>query len=392
MSASVPTQRTAVQPAEVALTPSAAAIADISSAPAAAGARFFHASAASTPDETALASWWCRFCDPLLDRLIEATLVQGYEVCAAALRLQSRCARAPGSGSGSGSGQDDAARAVAGHAFAEAADEAVLYDYYSVRLRQIAITARHYFLALSLQERIACTDAAIAAEAATMRRTHPHHDANAATTHHGDTRPAMLADLHAHRIRLRAQWDAAVIALSHQTAEPLPKLVALMRDQRLPGACAESPALGGPERVRLRRPDVLAQAERAAAAGEDRYAARLAALGCEQREDQALKEVELALATLAAAQAELLPVRASAASAEAQCQRVRRSADPRARFERLRALHAFRDREIETRGRTYLALVDVFHAAGCGWPGLADLTLSGQAPSDHLPPDQGIPA
>jgi outer membrane protein TolC len=327
-------------------------------------ARFFHASSASAPDETALATWWRRFCDPQLDRLIEATLAQGYEVCAAALRLQSRCARASG---------PDAANAAAGKAFVEAADEAALYDFYSVRLRQIAITARHYFLALALQERIACTDAAIAAEAATMRRAQPHHDADAAA-HHGDPRPAMLADLHAHRIRLRAQWDAAVIALSHQTAEPLPVLIARMRDRRLPGACAESPALGGPDRVRLRRPDVLAQSERAVVPDEDCYAVRLAALACEQREDQALKEVELALATLAATQAELLPVRASAASAEAQCQRLRRfrTTETRAQVECMRTLHAFRDREIETRGRTYLALVDAFHAAGCGWPVLVD--------------------
>ena len=383
MSAPAPTPRSAAPTAGVMST---------SSAPAMAGARFFHASAVSAPDEEALATWWHRFCDPQLDRLIEATLAHGYEVCAAALRLQSRCARASG---------PDAVDTAAGNAFADAADEALLYDYYSVRLRQIAITARHHFLALALQERIACTDAAIVAEAATKRRAHPHHDSDLAA-HHADPRPAMLADLHAHRIRLRAQWDAAVIALSHQTAEPLPMLAASMRDRRLPGACAESPALGGPERVRLRRPDVLAQAERAAAACEDRYAARLAALACEQREDLALKEVELALATLAAAQAELLPVRASAASAEAQCQRLRRSAEPHALVESLRALHAFRDREIETRGRTYLALVDAFHAAGCGWPGLADptqacktyagQTLADQPQTDHLSPDQGTPA
>jgi hypothetical protein len=347
----MPTQRTAASPTAVVHTPSA---------PSVAGARFFHAPAASAPDEAALAVWWRRFCDPQLDRLVEATLAQGYDVCAAALRLQSRCEHA--------SDLDTAA----GDAFAEAADQAVLYDYYSVRLQQIAITVRHYFLASSLQERIACTDAAIAAEAATMRRASAHHDADATATHHGDPRPAMLADLHAHRIRLRAQWDAAVIALSHQTAEPLPTLVSRLRDRRLPGVCAESPALGSPDRVRLRRPDVLAQAERAAAVGEGRYAVRLAALAYEQREDLACKEVELALATLAAAQAELVPVRASAASVEAHCQRLRRSAEPRALAECLRALHAVRDREIETRGRTYLALVDAFHAAGCGWPVLSD--------------------
>lgn len=335
-----------------------------------AGTGFFHAATRSAPDEAALAVWWRRFCDPQLDRLVEATLAQGYEVCAAALRLQSRCDRASAF---------DAEGSTDGNVFAESTDEAVLYDYYSVRLGQIATTARHYFLALMLQERIACTDAAIAAEAMAMRRAHPQQNTDAAAAHHGDPRPAMLADLHAHRIRLRAQWDASVIALSHQTAEPLPMLAARMRDQRLPGACAESPAVGGPECVRLRRPDLHAQIARAAATGEDRHAARLSALANEQREDRALKEVELALATLAAAQAELVPVRASVASAEAQCQRMRRSAEPHALAACLRALHGFRDREIETRGRTYLALIDTFHAAGCGWPVLADPALFPQA-------------
>jgi hypothetical protein len=325
---------------------------------------FFHAAAAGQPDEAALATWWCRFRDPELNRLVDAALIQGYELCAAALRLQSRCAHAA-NGNGADAHSDTPA-------IDDQIDEAALYHYYSVRLRQIATVARHYFLVLTLQERMACTDAAIAAEAAAMRRAHPTNDSDGTAMHAGDLRPAMLADLHAHRLRLRAQWDAAVIALSHQTAQPLSMLVARLSGRLLPGASAESPALGGPAHVRLRRPDLLAQTERAAAAGQDGFAARLAALACEQREDLALKEVELALATLAATRAELVPVRASAASAEAYRQRLHRSADPHIVAEGARAVHAYRDREIETRGRGYLALVDAFHAAGCGWPVLSD--------------------
>ncbi len=358
------------------------------SAAALAGARFVHPAAASAPDEAALATWWRRFHDPELDRLIDATVGQGYEVCAAALRLRSRCERGP------------AGDAAADHA--EAVDEAALCDFYSVWLRQTATAARHYLLASSLQERIACVDAAIAGETRAMRRAGRHEDREAAAMPGGDAHPAMLADLHAHRIRLRAQWDAAVIALAHLSAQPLPLLIARLGDRGLPAACAETPAFGGPERVLLRRPDVRAERAHAARAhavnanaadanaadsNNDRYAARLASLACEQREDIALKEVELALATLAAAQAELVPVRASAASAEACCQRLRRSADPRRIAENARAVHGFRDREIETRGRTYLALVDVFHAAGCGWPALTD-----PVPSDPLSPDDGVRA
>lgn len=354
-----------------------------SSSPLAAGARFFHATATAVaegaaPDEAALATWWRRFHDPELDRLIEATVAQGYEVCAATLRLRQQCE----------TGSADTAT----HARSDAVDEVAMYDYYSVRLRQIAITARHYFLALTLQERIVCTDSAIADEARTIRAAQPHSGSDAAPPHAGDAHPVVLADLHAHRIRLHAQWDAAAIALAHQIAQPLPALIARLRERLLPGACAETPVVGGPERVLLRRPDVLAQHRRAAAAGADRHAARLASLACEQREDLALKEVELALATLTAAQAELVPVRASAASTEAQYQRLRRRAEPRSVAEGVRLVHAFRDREIETRGRTYLALVDVFHAAGCGWPVLADQASADPAPSGQRSSDHGIQA
>ena len=354
MSSTVPSQR------------SAATLADsgvASSSPIAAGARFFHATATAAaegaaPDEAALATWWRRFHDPELDRLIDAAVGQGYEVCAATLRLRQQC----------GTGSAD----TAGHARSDIVDEVALYDYYSVRLRQIAITARHYFLASTLQERIVCTDSAITEVTRTIRAAQSHSGSEASTAYAGDDHPVVLAELHAHRIMLRAQWDAAAIALAHQSAQPLAAVIERLCGRLLPGACAETPALGGPDRVLMRRPDVLVHQERAAVAAANSHAARLASLACEQREDLALKEVELALAILTAAQAELVPVRAASASAEAQYRRLTRRAEPRSVCASARVVHAFRDREIETRGRTYLALVDAFHAAGCGWPVLAD--------------------
>lgn len=369
MSATVPSQRAAATPADSGVA---------ASSPIAAGARFFHAPATAVaegaaPDEAALATWWRRFHHPELDRLIDATVGQGYEVCAATLRLRQQC--------------EDGAVDAAGHARSDAVDEVALYDYYSVRLRQIAITARHYFLASTLQERIVCTDSAIADIARTMRAAQTHSGSDAATAHAGDDHPVVLADLHAHRIMLRAQWDAAAIALAHQSAQPLAAVIERLCGRLLPGACAETPALGGPGRVLMRRPDVLAHQARATVAAANPHTARLASLACEQREDLALKEVELALAILTAAQAELVPVRASAASAEAQYRRLPRRAEPRSVSASARVVHAFRDREIETRGRTYLALVDAFHAAGCGWPVLADPGLS-----DRRSPNHGIQA
>ncbi len=365
MSATVPAQRAAATPADSGVA---------ASSPIAAGTRFFHAPATAVaegaasretaPDEAALATWWRRFHDPELDRLIDATVGQGYEVCAATLRLRQQC--------GTGSAE------TAGHARSGIVDEVALYDYYSVRLRQIAITARHYFLASTLQERIVCTDSAIAEVTRTIRAAQSHSGSDASTAYAGDDHPVVLAELHAHRIKLRSQWDAAAIALAHQSAQPLAAVIERLCGRLLPGACAETPALGGPDRVLMRRPDVLAHHERAAAAAGNSHAARLASLACEQREDLALKEVELALAILTAAQAELVPVRAASASAEAQYRRLTRRAEPRSVCASARVVHAFRDREIETRGRTYLALVDAFHAAGCGWPLLADPTSCDQ--------------
>lgn len=382
MSATVPSQRAAATPADSGVA---------ASSPIAAGARFFHAPATAVaegaaPDEAALATWWRRFHDPELDRLIDATVGQGYEVCAATLRLRQQCE----TGSSDTAGRSDVP------------DEVALYEYYSVRLRQIAMTARHYFLASTLQERIVCTDSAIADVARAIRAAQSHSGGDAVKAQAGDDHPVVLADLHAHRIVLRAQWDAAAIALAHQSAQPLAGVIERLCGRLLPGACAETPALGGPDRVLTRRPDVLAQRARAAAAGGNPHTARLASLACEQREDLALKEVELALATLAAAQAELVPVRASAASAEAQYQRLRRRAEPRSVSTGARVVHAFRDREIETRGRGYLALVDAFHAAGCGWPVLADPALeepaldepalADPAPCGRRSSDRGIQA
>lgn len=321
--------------------------------------RFFHSPRdLSAVDESALASWWRRFGDLELDRLVDATNEQGFEVCIASLRLQQACD-------------------------CEGDDEFLpMCDYYAVRIRQIAATVRHYFGALCLQERIACIDAAINSEAMAARRAQSASEVEATAIHDADARPALLAELHAHRIRLRMHWDVTVVALARQTAQPVEMLAGRLHGRLLPSACAEMPAIGGPERLSQRRPDLLAFAHRAANAGTNggngrAYTQRLLRLEAEQRCDLAEKEIELTLATLTGAQAELVPVRASLASAEARCQRLRRNAsaggvDPRSIADADCALQAIRDREIETRGRTYLALVEVFLAAGCGWPILSD--------------------
>ena len=373
MNAHVPSQRS----------PSAARAGsgDALPAPSPMAPRFFHAPPSAPPDEAALATWWHRFLDPELDRLVEATLGQGHAMSAAGVRLRQACEHA-GPARGCASGIDiDIDPGIDAGIDADAHGEAVaLYAFYDVRLREIATTARHYFIALTLGDRIACADAAIALETGLLRGAGAAKARDASTGRGDPPRPAMLADLHALRIRLRAQWDGALVALAYQAAQPLSVLVPRLAGRCLPGACAATPALGGPDRLRLRRPDVLAEAERErlcarrsqAQPDGDRGAAQLAALACEQRHDRAVSEVEAALSTLAALQAELVPLRAAAAMAEARFERARREAAPHVVLDAARVLHALHDREIETRGRGYLALVDLFHAAGCGWPILSD--------------------
>lgn len=311
--------------------------------------RYFHAIATGQPQEAALAVWWRRFHDAELDALIEATMLQGYDASSAALHLQRTTESAGGP-------QEDTA----------------VYDFYAARLRQITLTARHYFQALSLRERIACTDNAITAGSAMRRRAAARGDADAEVGQDIGARLSPLADLHAHRIRLSTQWDAIAIALAYQVAQPLELVVSRLRERQLPAAAAESPAIGGPDRLRLRRPDLCALAGTSTKTSSDPWATRMAALVREQREDQARSEVELALAALAGTQSELVPVRAALASAESQYERLRASASIKRIAESTHVVHAFRDREIETRGRGYIALVDLFHAAGCGWPVLSD--------------------
>ncbi|MGN6150445.1 MAG: hypothetical protein ACTHOH_00355, partial [Lysobacteraceae bacterium] len=239
------------------------------SGPIAAVARFFHAPATSAPDEAALATWWRGFSDPELDRLVRATLEQGHAVSAAALRLRQQCGR-DGDGAHLDAGHGEDAHGDDLPEPAEHREALALYAFYGVRLRQIATTATQYFLALTLRDRIACADAAIALSTDLLRGASATRET--AAERGEDPRPAMLADLHALRIRLRAQWDAALVALAYQTALPLSVLVARMGDRRLPGACAAMPVLGGPDRLLLRRPDVLADVAREARLDEVRRA------------------------------------------------------------------------------------------------------------------------
>ncbi len=267
----------------------------------------------------------------------------------------------------------------------EQVDESLplIAEYYGIRIRQIAATARHYFLALSLGERMLATDNSIATQIMIKR----HFQRNEASEHHDAHSEVLphrgLADLHAHRIRLRAQYDAALIVLSQLTAQPLYLLAERMTACTLPAGSADMPAIGQPFELQHRRTDLLIIQHHVEkmVREDDVNALRSAQLAYEQRSDLAVKEVELALVALDSVKAEWIPVHASAVSAETYCQRLRRAAptsaiDDQQWSDAETLSHAYRDREIETRARSYLALVDLFHALGGGWPAISKMEAS----------------
>lgn len=326
-----------------------------------------HGSAAS--DEVALQEWWRRFGDPLLDRLIEAVLQQGIELSAAALRLQ-RTRAALLEDDGNTNGHEEVATTYRGWI--------AVAEFYAVRVQVIAATARAYFALLSLQERAACADDSIVLQQALLRRSRSLHEGDAATMEDARLRHAALADIHAHKIRLDGESNAAVIALARLLGEPLDLIATRVAGRMLPAAAAEMPVPGAPQALLYRRPDILAALhaahERSANASSE---ARLSALAYEHRVAVAMSDVERTLALLSAGRAELSPVRAAALSADAQARRLQRqlhtdSIALEALLEAERMRHARNDREIETRGRTYAAAVDLFEALGAGWPAPVD--------------------
>lgn len=312
-------------------------------------------------DEFALERCWRRFADPGLDALVDATLQQGFAMSAAGLRLRRHAERPAGRATVDG----------------DAADWVALAAFFAVRVREVADTCRAWAHALTLHERLALADRAMALTTAGQReaRAWPDGDTTA-----GD--PSPVAELHAHRLRLIARLDTVRIALAQRTGLPLARVEALLGERLLPAACAAAPGAGTPAALLRRRPDLIALRHRIALSPASRRDER--ALAYEEACARACADVDAAFAALRGLCAELVPVRAAACAAEVAANAARgrlremargAGAPPRAPTEAIDRLlraeqHALacNDREIALRGAGFLALIDALEALGAGWP------------------------
>ena len=304
------------------------------------------AMACGPADEAWLEEYWRGFAEPGLERLIDATLRHGYAMSAAALDLRRHAEN----------GRDSCD---------DRRDWFALASFYAVRVREIADTARMWFCAAGLHERLALIESALSeifAERSGARIA----------------ARVSVAELHAQRLRLQARLESLWIALAQRSGLPVDHVRAALAQRELPAGCPALPGAGTPEALLRRRPDLLVQRHRGTAddAPAEPDARRLddeRACAC------ACAQVETAFVVLRGLCAEWSPINAAASAADAQACRARAAhheRDPRradadgedalGRAERQRL--ACRDREIEIRGAAYLALVDLLEALGGGWP------------------------
>ncbi|HEV8692779.1 MAG TPA: hypothetical protein VGQ93_01120 [Lysobacter sp.] len=331
---------------------------------------FTYAPVSTTPLEAnSFEFWWHQFGDPCLEALIQSALQHGYDVSAAQLRLQAHQARFP---MGSAPEADEEAPFSAQELVHLYRGWQALAEFYAIRARIAAQVGRRYFSVLMLRERMAAADASIARQRAAM--VHARESAVGVREAVAQLQ-TVLTDQDAHRIRLQHERDAALVMLAQVIGEPLSVTAPRVKSQMLPGAAAEGPHPGTPADLRRRRPDLRAayhavQAARAAAGDGRHLGVRQAEHVYEQAAANAVAEVECALLQLSSRRDELTPIRAAALAIDTTLRR-RQDREPAhlsgwLQVERMR--YARQDEEIVARGRTYLALLDLFEALGGGWP------------------------
>lgn len=311
--------------------------------------------------------WWRRFRDPTLDSLVDGALQYSHEISAAQLRLQAHWPQ--------GDIADEAApasNALDAQSLAQFYQAwQALSEFYCVRVRIIAAVARHHFTLLMLRERIAAVEFSLHRLRVALERTR---HASGGPQDSSRQLPSVLAEVHALRIRLRADYDSTLIGLARLLGEPLSITFARMGSEFLPAAAAQPPNPGSPEDLVHRRPDVRAafhalQARSSLASAADTIDVRIAKLAHERATVEAVSEVESALLRLSSRCEELTPIRAAALTLENLLTRVQDLDLPTVgwwlQIERSRYSH--QDAEIVARGGTYLSLVDLFEALGGGW-------------------------
>lgn len=243
------------------------------------------------------------------------------------------------------------------------------------RVRTIARCARSYVWYLALADRLRNIESGIAIQQAIAQMSQG--DAGANREGRSFAVSVSLSELHAAQERTRGAGDQALLALCNELSEPLAVTYQRVYGHGLPDDPAQIPNTGTPEGLARRRPDLIGalhaiEAVRAIAGGTSTAAIQRAKLAQEHAVATAENEVEHSLRALRARISELVPLRASSAAAEMAAWRIHRSVNadgmPIAALSEANLLLCVRrDREIEVRGESYLALIGLFEALGAGW-------------------------
>lgn len=325
--------------------------------------RFHFAESTGDANTSVLARWWQAIGVPGLDCVIEKLLVQSIGIARARQWAQAKVDSNPPRGRGS-----DAA------AFAMHNGIIALAEFQGVRLREIAACARDYVCWLLLSEKIGNFDRGLSflREAALRAKRDP-----ARYRIQPYAVSALIADFDAGRERLREARDRRLVDLSERLGEPLDVTSEFLRRRALPEAPASRPQEGTPAQMLLRRPDLIAAMHATEASklcpgvpdAPDAFDARLA---FEQATLRAHGEIERAMRSFQARITEIVPLRAELAVFDALAGKISEAAESDGAAFPALIQHEYqrymrKDREIEARGGSYLAAIDLYEALGAGW-------------------------
>ncbi|WP_454828632.1 hypothetical protein [Pseudoxanthomonas wuyuanensis] len=326
--------------------------------------RFFHGGSSQRCDEVQLTHWWDRAGLEHLGPLIPVLLVQSIGLSQAHLQLKAAMdALAPPDGSVQ-------ARARAMHL-----GIAAMADFQMERVRTIARCARAYVEYLIFADRLRSLESSIALQQVIVQKCRE--DACAGQEELSFAVSASIAEMHAAQERMRGSRDQALLVLCNELGEPVEATYRRVHGHALPEEPAQIPGTGTPECLARRRPDLIGALHAVHAAEQAPSETAVveipqARLAHERAVANAENQVECSLRALRARISELVPLRASTAAAETMAWKTRESVNagklPNAALSGANfLLCARRDREIEVRGDSYLALVGLFEALGAGW-------------------------
>ena len=298
-----------------------------------------------------------------LERVVEKLLVQSIGISRSRQATQAKV-----------DGLAPRSREADAESFAMHSCIVALADFQGMVLREIASCAREYVLWLALSEKIGNLEQGLEflrEGAVEARRDGVRHRLQAYAI------SALISELDARRERLREARDRTMVDLSERLGEPLGVTSAFLRGHALPQTPAGRPHEGTPAQILARRPDLIAAMHAMEASRlnpglpgvPDAVEAKLA---LEQATLRAHCEIERAMRSYQAKITEIVPLRAGLAALEAFSRRLSEVADSGASAlpERIRQAYERylrKDREIDVRGGSYLAAIDLYEAIGAGW-------------------------